>query len=78
MIQGVVDRKEGVRGGEVETGRGGGREGKENGMRRQGGGQWGGIGGEGLARDGSVEGEAGRVDRKEGAGGDGEGRREGG
>ena len=37
-------------------------------MRRQGGRQWGGVGGEGLARAGSVEGEAGRVDSKEGAG----------
>ena len=38
MIHGVVDRKEGVGGGEVETGRGRGREGEQNGMRRQGGG----------------------------------------
>ena len=32
MIQGVVDRKEGVGGGEVETGRGRGREGEQNGI----------------------------------------------
>ena len=67
MIQGVVDRKEGVRGGEVETGRGGGREGKENGMGRQGGGAmgrdkgskggWGGIrGGKGRQGPGAWRG----------------------